>query len=249
LERKHTAFLFCICFIIFSGCKQPDNKIITLRHFQTISGTDSGFRKGISLIELEMLAAGMVDIKTIDSSIAVDMKYASTDNFLKINLYKNLIKAYLQKEVALKLSKAQAYLKEKYPKYSLLIYDAARPIRFQQQIWDSVKLPVREKTKYVSNPKNGSLHNFGAAVDVSIIDDNKKELDMGCSFDTLSPIAYPMLEWKFLAEGLLNEQQISNRKLLREVMQKAGFFNIQTEWWHFNSCTRAEAIKKFKKIE
>ncbi len=249
MKKNHTIFLLRLCFLIFTGCEPPDNKIISLRHFQTLSDTISGFREALSPIELEMLAAGMVDIKSIDSSIAVDMKYASTDNFLKTNFYKDFNKAYLQKEVALKLMKAQEYLKKQQPTYALLIYDAARPLRFQQQIWDLVKMPIREKTKYVSNPKNGSLHNFGAAVDVSIIDENKKELDMGCTFDTLSPIAYPMLEWKFLAEGLLTEQQISNRKLLREVMQKAGFFNIQTEWWHFNACTRAEAIRKYKKVE
>jgi D-alanyl-D-alanine dipeptidase len=249
VKRKCSAFLLLIYIIVIAGCGQQNNQKYSGTNLNSIHASDSGFRKALSPIELEMLASGMVDIKTIDSSIAVDMKYASTDNFLKINFYKDLNKAYLQKEVALKLARAQAFLKEKFPAYSLLIYDAARPVRFQQQIWDSVKLPINEKTKYVSNPKNGSLHNFGAAVDLSIIDGNKKELDMGCTFDTLSPIAYPMLEWKFLAEGVLTKQQINNRSLLREVMRQAGFFNIQTEWWHFNSCTRAEAIRKYKRIE
>jgi D-alanyl-D-alanine dipeptidase len=210
---------------------------------------DSGFRQGLSPVEREMLAAGMVDVRSIDSSISVDLKYASTDNFLKTIIYKDLRKAYLQQDVAMKLARAQSYLKEKYPSYSLLIYDAARPVSYQQQIWDAVVMPVAEKTKFVANPKNGSLHNFGAAVDLSIIDGNKKELDMGCTFDTLSPIAYPVMEWKFLADGLLSQQQVDNRRLLREVMYRAGFFNIQTEWWHFNACTRAEAIGKYKRIE
>jgi len=200
-------------------------------------------------MEAQMISAGMVDITSIDSSIAVDMKYASADNFLKTNFYQGFKKAYFQKDVAKKLFNAQSFLKEKHPSYSLLIYDAARPVRFQQLIWDAVKLPASEKTKYVSNPKNGSLHNFGAAVDLTIIDENKNELDMGCTFDSIDPIAYPMLESKFLAEGLLNQSQVNNRELLREVMYKAGFYNIQTEWWHFNSCTREEAVRKYKRIE
>lgn len=246
--KKLLPSFFLLSIFIFNSCNQQDNTFYFLKSFHG-SKNSCNFRKVLSPIELKLLASGMVDVKTIDSSIAVDMKYASTDNFLKINFYKDLNKAYLQKEVALKLARAQACLKEKFPAYSLLIYDAARPVRFQQQIWDSVKLPINEKTKYVSNPKNGSLHNFGAAVDLSIIDGNKKELDMGCTFDTLSPIAYPVLEWKFLAEGLLTKQQINNRSLLREVMRQAGFFNIQTEWWHFNSCTRGEAIRRYKRIE
>lgn len=196
-----------------------------------------------------MISTGLIDIIKIDSSIAVDIKYASTHNFLKTNFYNNFNKAYFQKDVALKLSKAQSYLKQNHPHYSLLIYDAARPLRIQQLIWDAVKLPVSEKIKFVSNPKNGSLHNFGAAVDLPILDENKKELDMGCIYDTLHPIAWPMLETKFLSKGILTQKQINNRKLLRSVMYKAGFYNIQTEWWHFNSCPRNQAIKKYKKID
>ena len=240
---------YSLGFIILNSCTQSNAEWSPARQLCDPEPNLPGFRKALSPIELEMLSAGLVDIKSIDSSIAVDIKYASENNFLHTNFYQDFNKAYLQPDVALKLAKAQSFLKEQHPDYSLLIYDAARPLRFQQQIWDSIKLPVAQKTRYVSNPKHGSLHNFGAAVDLTLIGPNHKELDMGCPFDTLSPIAYPVLEWKFLAEGLLSQQQVDNRKLLRQVMQQAGFFNIQTEWWHFNACTRAEAITKYKRIE
>jgi zinc D-Ala-D-Ala dipeptidase len=249
LQKYHPAFLFFICIFIFACSDSSDHSDKNAIAIKASSFNNTPIHKALPIIELEMISAGLVDITTIDSNIAVNMKYASTLNFLKINFYGDLKKAYLQRDVALKLSMAQSYLKEKHPGYSLLIYDAARPVHIQQQIWDSVKLPAGEKTKFVSNPKYGSLHNFGAAVDLTIIDENKKELDMGCTYDTLNSIAHPVMEAQNLAAGLLNLQQINNRKLLREVMYMAGFYNIQTEWWHFNSCRREEALKNYKIIE
>ena len=116
-------------------------------------------------------------------------------------------------------------------------------------MWDTVKIPMAEKTKYLSNPKYGSLHNYGAAVDISIVDEKNIPLDMGTSYDFFGELAYPEKEQQMLREGKLTQQQIDNRKLLRAVMQKASFFNIQTEWWHFNSCTREFAAQNYKIIE
>lgn len=196
-----------------------------------------------------MLALGLVDITTIDSSLKIDIKYSTLDNFLKIDFYGDFNKAYLQPEVAGKLACAQAFLHEVHPDYSLIIFDAARPLAFQKMIWDSLKMPACEKGKYACSPKNGSLHNFGAAVDLSITDSTGKLLDMGCSYDFFGPLAYPVQETQLRNQGLLSQTQIDHRKLLRAVMSRAGFFNIQTEWWHFNSCTRVEAMGKYKRIE
>jgi D-alanyl-D-alanine dipeptidase len=168
---------------------------------------------------------------------------------MKTNIYGNLHKAFLQPDVAEKLLKAQLFLKELHPAYNLIIYDAARPRKFQKALWDSLKVPASQKGRFVSNPKNGSLHNFGAAVDLSIVDERNNPLDMGCAFDTNDEIAYPSAEARLLSAGRLTQQQVDNRKLLRTVMYKAGFYNIQTEWWHFNSCTREAAWAKYKIIE
>ena len=207
------------------------------------------FNEILSPIEQQMIHLGLVDVCAFDTTIHANIKYSTLDNFLKNDIYGNYNKAYLQPEVAEKLIKAQIFLKERYPGYRLLIYDAARPTFIQKMIWDSLKMPVREKGKYACSPRNGSLHNYGAAVDLSILDEKGNELDMGCPFDFFGPLAYPVMENLFLAEGKLSQKQVENRKLLRQVMYKAGFFNIQTEWWHFNSCTRAVAIAKYKKID
>jgi D-alanyl-D-alanine dipeptidase len=203
----------------------------------------------ISDLELILIEAGLVDIQELDSSIYIDIKYSSTDNFMKMDMYGDFEKAYLQADVALKLSKAQQYLKEELPAYSLLVYDGVRPRSVQQMIWDSLKMPFHEKTKFVSNPKNGSIHNYGAAVDLTIVDGNQQIIDMATPYDFIGKLAYPRLEQTLLSEGKISQEQINNRTLLRKVMKKAGFFGIQTEWWHFNSCTRNEAKLKYEAIE
>lgn len=206
-------------------------------------------QKPIGKLEQSIIDAGLVNIRTIDSSIVVNLKYSTNDNFLGNDIYGDLENAYLQKDVTEKLKMAQLFLKSKFPFYSLIVYDAARPRSIQRIMWDTLKISSNEKIKYLSNPKYGSLHNYGAAVDISIVDEKDIVLDMGTKYDCFDELAYPVKENQFLKEGKLSNEQIANRQLLRSVMQKAGFFNIQTEWWHFNSCYRNTAIERYKIIE
>ena len=192
----------------------------------------------------------LVNIQEVDSSLMVELKYSTEDNFMHKDMYGCLDSCFLQPDVAEKLSKAQQILKEINPRLSLLIYDGVRPRSVQQYMWDILDMPIREKVKFVSNPKNGSLHNFGAAVDITIYDlDALKPLDMGAPYDHIGIEAWPIKEKLLLKKGILNEQQIENRKLLRKVMTKAKFFNIQTEWWHFNSCYRKKAYQLYSIVE
>jgi D-alanyl-D-alanine dipeptidase len=117
-------------------------------------------------------------------------------------------------------------------------------------MWNALDtLRPSERVKFVSNPINKSLHNYGAAVDLTICNSEGKPLDMGAGFDDIRKIAYPSMEAHFLATGELTEQQIANRSLLRKVMRSQGFRNLPTEWWHFNACSRAEAAKKYALLE
>jgi len=195
------------------------------------------------------LPAGLVDVQAVNSNILIDLKYTGPDNFLKQRLYFSINKAYLQKDVALRLSRVQQALEKKHPGYHLLIFDALRPVSVQQKMWDALDsiVPV-ERAKFVSNPKNRSLHNFGAAVDISIQDANGKLLDMGAGFDDIRKIAYPNLEDSFFRAGLLSSQQLSNRLLLRKLMQSEGFRQLPTEWWHYNACSRNEAKVKYEVV-
>ncbi len=200
-------------------------------------------------LERRLIAAGLVAIEMVDPTILVDLKYSRDDNFMKEDVYGDLTRLYLQPDVAKKLAKAQQLLKKHDSTLTLLVYDGVRPRSIQQMLWDKVDLPITEKGKFVSNPKNGSLHNYGAAVDITIARISGEAIDMGANYDDTAMAAYPANEARFLKEGILTQEHIDNRKLLRKVMQGAGFFGIQTEWWHFNSCTRAQAKEWYTIIE
>lgn len=202
-----------------------------------------------SELEIQIASLGLVNIHDLDTSIVVDLKYSSTNNFMGMDVYGNFDQCFLQPDVAKKLCAAEKFLKEKYPFYSLIVFDAVRPLHIQQKMWDTIQLPPAEKIKYLSNPKNFSLHNYGAAVDVSIIDQNGMELNMGTPFDFFGVKAHPVKEQELLTAGELTQRELLNRQILRNVMWKAGFFGIQTEWWHFNSCTREVAAGKYQIVK
>ncbi len=190
--------------------------------------------------------ATLVDIQTIHPKIKIDLKYATKDNFMKMVLYDTLTKVYLQKDVAQRLAKCQDYLTSLNKDLYLLVYDGVRPISVQYKMWKALdSIPVNQRTKFVSNPANGSVHNYGAAVDLTICDQNGKPLDMGAGYDDIREIAYPKMEAHYLAKGELTKQQVENRKMLRKVMTSQNFRNIPTEWWHFNACTRQTAKTKY----
>lgn len=192
----------------------------------------------------------LVSINQTNLEIFVSLAYASSENFMHEVLYLKWKEAYLQKPVALMLNKAQDRLAILKPGLHLLVYDAARPLSVQQNMWDALDtIPVKERVKFVSSPRGKSLHNLGCAVDLTLCDAKGIPLDMGAGFDDMRLIAYPMHEAKYLAEGVLTKDHLANRKLLRNVMRYAGFSGIPTEWWHFNAYSKKEALERFQVIE
>jgi D-alanyl-D-alanine dipeptidase len=203
----------------------------------------------VDTLERKLISAGLIDIQTIIPSIWVDVKYSDTNNFMHRDVYGHLNKIYLQPSVAADLKKSQDYLKGIDSSLTLLVYDGVRPRSVQQYMWDNLDLPIHEKTKFVSNPKNGSLHNYGAAVDVTIADKHGDPLDMGAGYDDIRKIAYPRYEKQYVDSGLLSIEHINNRELLRAAMKAGGFWNIATEWWHFNRYNRDRAKELFEIVE
>ena len=201
-------------------------------------------------LEQSLIDAGLANIEEVDSTLLVELRYSTTNNFLGFDMYGPLNHCYLQPDVADKLALANSYLAEKGLGYRLLVYDGVRPRSIQQMMWDALdSLPVKERTNYVSNPNSGSQHNFGAAVDLTIADSTGQALDMGTPYDYFGELAYPKLQWELLEQGKLTRKQVDNRSLLRGVMYQAGFFGIGTEWWHFNSCRRAKAREIYQIVE
>lgn len=204
--------------------------------------------KKLSKLEQCLIDAGMLNIALHIPGIQVDLKYSYVDNFLGEAVYPAGIPCYVLPETADKLKQAQELLKAENKNYSLIIYDGARPHSAQVRMYEIVC--SRGQSQYIANPARGSMHNFGAAVDLSIFDlKNGKELDMGTEFDDFSSLSQPRYQARFLQEGKLSSAHIDNRKLLRSIMRKAGFKMIQTEWWHFEALDRTITRKKYKMIK
>ncbi len=199
-------------------------------------------------IEMRFIRAGLVDVHTIDPTIQVDLVNSdASKNFSRENYYSGLTRAYLCREVALKLSRAQKILKAGYPEYCLLILDAARPRSVSRLMYAKMKGTRYEK--YVAHPDKGSMHNYGVAVDITIVDADGRELDMGFTPFRKSTLA---LYWQFAKMKMgveLSEKQAVNRKLLADTMQQAGFLPLPYEWWHFNGLPKNVTRKKYPIIE
>lgn len=199
-------------------------------------------------IEKEFIEAGLVDVSTVDKAILVDLVNSDVQkNFFREDYYKGLNRAYLQKEVAVKLSKAQKILKSEKQGFSLQILDAARPRSVSRLMYDKMKGTKFEK--FVANPDKGSMHNYGIAVDITITDQTGNELDMG-----FSPFRKSTSEiyWQYAKMKLgskLTKVQSENRQLLTDTMKKAGFIPLSHEWWHFDGMQKEQARKKYKIIE
>ncbi|MDR1866255.1 MAG: M15 family metallopeptidase [Bacteroidales bacterium] len=189
---------------------------------------------------------GLVNIRHIHPAVCIDLKYASTDNFTGKTLYDNW-DACLQKDVAEMLSAAGSYLRTVRPDLRLLIYDAARPLSVQRRMWEHVR--DTPYSRYVAHPERTGLHNYGAAVDLTLSDSLQTPLDMGTDFDYFGEAAGINREDELVARGILTARQAANRQLLRKVMLHAGFRTISGEWWHFNACTLSEAKERYPLIK
>ncbi|STQ94058.1 D-alanyl-D-alanine dipeptidase [Janthinobacterium lividum] len=180
------------------------------------------------------------------AGIAVDLRYATPDNFVGRDLYSPIDCAWLHRDAAVALEKAVAWLGERRPHHHLLVLDALRPQRVQQQLWDA--LQGTELLGYIAEPSRGSIHSFGMALDITIVGPDGQELDMGTGFDDLSERSHPALELVMRERGEITEQQVDNRRLLREAMFQAGFFGINSEWWHFDCGDRVLVRQTYTRV-
>lgn len=197
--------------------------------------------------EAEMRAMGLVDIHDLDSTLAVDLIYAKPYNFMGKVLYKDVKKAFMLPETAEKLVKANKLLKRIRPDLNLIVYDAARPVSIQQDMWNSVEGTDMED--FVANPaRGGGNHNFGNAVDVTIIDCTGHPIPMGAEYDCFADHSRTNIEQQLIDEGVITKRELENRLLLRKVMTESGFLTIDEEWWHFDNRPTKYARENFKLI-
>ena len=178
--------------------------------------------------------------------IQVELRYASRNNFVGRDLYSPLDCAWLHRDAAAALATTANWLNAERSDLKLLVLDALRPQRVQEQLWAA--LQGTELLGYLADPVRGSIHSFGMAVDITLVDRHGNELDMGTPFDDLSERSHPALEEKLLASGELTVPQLDNRRLLRAAMQHGGWAGINSEWWHFDCGDRNRVRTEYTRI-
>jgi D-alanyl-D-alanine dipeptidase len=174
----------------------------------------------------------LVDLSKLDGGFRFDLRYASSENTFKKKLYPIELCA-VRSAIAERMVRAQHWLDQHHKGLHLLFKDCYRPDSTQWELWRSVKGTRHQG--YVSSPEKplGSLHSYGAAVDVTLAD-GEGELDLGTPYDYLGRLAEPRREEDYLREGKLSEAQIERRKVLRAAMASVGMRSIPSEWWHFD---------------
>ena len=160
-----------------------------------------------------------VNLKNYSNNFVFDMKYATTDNFLKEKVYP-CDECFLRVKTIKSLLQANQTFIEK--GYRIKLYDCYRPLAIQKKMWKIVPNPT-----FVANPKKGSIHNKGGAVDITLVDSLGNELNMGTAFDFFGPEAGHNYT-DFSAEIL------ANRQLLKAIMLQNNFQSFDSEWWHYN---------------
>ncbi len=181
------------------------------------------------------------------AGIRVDLRYASPHNFLGRNIYGDMDCAWLHRDAALALSRAQAQLNQLAPGAQLLVLDALRPHRIQIELFESLRGTGLEL--YLAPPERGSIHSFGMALDVTIVDAKGCEVDMGTGFDAMVSASHPEFEAASLASGELTPQHIEARQRLRQVMTGNGFQGISTEWWHFDCGNKDQIRAQYARVD
>ncbi len=170
-----------------------------------------------------------------------DLRYATSNNFAGHVLYQGLDCAWLRREAAVGLELAAAWLLAHRPGHRIVVLDALRPQRVQDAIW--VEVVATPMQAYFADPRVGSIHSYGMAVDVTLLDADGTECDMGSGFDEMTLASHPALHAEHLALGVLKAEQIAERGWLHAAMSRGGFRGITTEWWHFDFGDR-DAVRR-----
>ena len=165
----------------------------------------------------------LVPVQSVDGTLRIDLKYATSDNFMGRAMYPPGARALLNREAALALARANAALRPK--GFILLVWDAYRPWSVTRAFWDATP---PDKRQFVADPAKGSVHNRGCAVDLTLFDVRAgREAEMPSGFDEMTERAYPTYPGG-------SDRARADRDLLRSVMESQGFSVYPTEWWHFD---------------
>lgn len=223
--------------LVFIGCKSETKKTTHKIAVEKIEVKDTAPKIIVKKHKVLKTFTGLADttfIRLADFSkdFEYDLRYATTNNFLKAQVY-DCAECYTRVKTAKALLKANTALMKK--GYKIKFFDCYRPNAVQYKMWAIVPNP-----QYVANPVKGSIHNKGGAVDITLVTLDGEEVDMGTDFDFFGKKAY---------HDTMNLpiEILENRKVLKETMESYGFWSIRTEWWHYNlSSASNDKIANFK---
>jgi len=174
----------------------------------------------------------IVNLKNYSNDFVFDMKYATDDNFLKEKLYP-CAECFLRVKTVKSLLEANKTFSQK--GYKIKLFDCYRPIAIQKKMFKIVPDP-----NFVANPKKGSIHNRGGAVDISLVDSLGSEINMGTKFDFFGEEASHNYQ-------NLSDEILANRKFLKEIMLQNNFKSFDSEWWHYNlNGSNADKVENLK---
>lgn len=236
MRRLYYVF-WMVLFLI--GCKPKVKHTISEIDLKKTAPTEKAQKtidttaKIVRLKTFENLAdTTFVRLADFSNDFVYDLRYATENNFLKAKVY-DCAECYTRVKTAKALIAANNDFLNK--GYQIKFFDCYRPNSVQYKMWKIVPNP-----QYVANPVKGSIHNKGGAVDITLVDLEGNELDMGTDFDFFGKRAYH--------DNLdLPKHILDNRTLLKETMEHHGFWSIRTEWWHYNlSAGSNDKVANFK---
>ena len=203
--------------IAFVSCKSKQTTVVVSDAPKIINQVS--FIENPKIFQQVIADSTFVNLKDYSNDFVYDMKYATDDNFLKAKVY-DCAECFLRLKTVKALIEANEIFKTK--GFKIKLFDCYRPLDVQKKMWQIVSNP-----DYVANPKTGSIHNRGCAVDITLVDFSGKELDMGTAFDFFGKEA----SHNYLQ---LSNEVLQNRKLLKSVMKEVKFNSFDSEWWHYN---------------
>ena len=216
MKELINAFLTVVLLLAIVACHRTPQKSGSLGHLSEIPLSIGP----VAAVDSVFTPPGWTDLAQADSSIRLDLRYATENNFVGQVLYP-CDRCLLRTEVAQAILQIQEELRR--DNLGLILLDCYRPASVQKRLWT-----ILPDAHYVTPPAKGSMHNRGLAVDVSLFDlVNQRELDMGTPFDFFGPKAHHT----YLD---LSPEILQNRQKLKGIMTRHGFGAIRTEWWHYS---------------
>lgn len=213
---KRIIICFVLISICFAGCKKVEVKQKRNPYGLAMVSDINVYKKQIA----EEPKMELINLGNYIKDVRLDIRYATNNNFTNQIIY-NLPRAFARKQVAQALSKVQDSLA--FYKLGIKIYDAYRPYEASLRFFD-----VYPDTNFVANPRYGSRHNRGCAIDLTLVElKTGKEIPMPTEFDDFSEKANP--NYKNLSDTILK-----NRAFLFSIMNHFGFSHNPSEWWHFD---------------